>query len=78
MKATGQIYDLAALRLARDAGTQRTEGWMGPIASTDALKKSIGTIGIRTADRPARSLIAINKVGTALFWAVTQRVVAVP
>jgi len=74
MKVTGQIYDLAALRLTRDAGTQRTEGWVGPIASTDALgkKKSIATTGIRTADRPARGLITINIFGTALFWVNTR------
>jgi hypothetical protein len=39
MKATGQIYDPAALRWAKDAGTQRTEGWMGPHSITGRFRK---------------------------------------
>jgi hypothetical protein len=51
---------------------------MGSIASRDALKKSIAFTEIRKADRPARSIIAINAFGTALFWVITQRVVVIP
>jgi hypothetical protein len=62
MEISGQLHAPAALLLGKNTGTRWTGDWIGPIGDLDVLgkKKSLTLAGIRTLDRPARSLVARN------------------
>ena len=60
MTISSQLRAPASLPRGKDPGTQRVGGWVGPIAGLDVLeKKSLPSDGIRTPDRPDRSLVTI-------------------
>jgi len=56
-----KIHAPVALPSKRNADTHRI-GWVGPSAGLDVLekKKSLAYAGLRTPDRPARSLVTMS------------------
>jgi hypothetical protein len=59
MEVSGQPHALATLLHERAPSTYRTGRWVGHGSSLDILKttKSLATAGVRTPDRPVRSLV---------------------
>ena len=60
MTISSHLHAPASLPPGKNPGTHRVGGWVGPTAGLDVLEeKSFASDGIRTPDRPARSLVTI-------------------
>ena len=58
----GELHTLATLHSGKNSAAYRRGGWVAPIAVLDVLEETTSIIptGIRTLNRPSRSLFATS------------------